>query len=148
MAVRDTKTRKADVLAALERQKDLWIATADREGHAHLIAVSAWWDGSSVVMATAGGSRTARNLSDNPGARLALGAPDDVTVIDARVSDRREVADAPDLADGFNKALGWDPREAGEGWVFFRLNPVRIQAYKGYDELEGRDVMRNSGWLA
>jgi hypothetical protein len=135
-------------LAALERQKDLWIATADRDGHPHLIAVSAWWDGSSVVMATHGASRTARNLSDNPDARLALGAPDDVAVVDVRVADRRPVSDTPELAEGFNTALGWDPREVGEGWVFFRLDPVRIQAYKGYDELEGRDVMRDGAWLA
>ena len=44
--------------------------------------------------------------------------------------------------------MGWDPREVGEGWAFFRLRPSRIQAYRGYEELEGRDVMRNSRWLA
>ncbi|MGH7763982.1 MAG: pyridoxamine 5'-phosphate oxidase family protein [Candidatus Dormibacteraceae bacterium] len=148
MGLRDTKTRKADVLAALGAQKDLWIATADREGQAHLIAVSAWWDGTGVVIATLGTSRTARNLSDNPTARLALGAPDDVTMIDARVSDRRPVSDSTELADGFAAAVGWDPRGAGQGWVFFRLEPQRVQAYKGYDELEGRDVMRRSRWLA
>jgi hypothetical protein len=145
---RTVKARKADVLAALEGQKDLWIATADRGGRPHMIALSAWWDGSGVVIATVGTSRTARNLSDNPTARLALGAPDDVTVIDARVADRRSVSDSPDLAGGFAAAVGWDPREVGEGWMFFRLEPVRVQAYKGYDELEGRDVMRNSRWLA
>jgi hypothetical protein len=32
--------------------------------------------------------------------------------------------------------------------VFIPLDPVRIQAYKGYDELEGRDVMKGSVWLA
>jgi hypothetical protein len=29
----------------------------------------------------------------------------------------------------------------------FRLRPVRVQAYRGYDELEGRDVMRDGDWL-
>ena len=48
-----------------------------------------------------------------------------------------------DLAKAF-----WDPREVGEGWTFYRLRPTRIQAYRGYDELEGRDVMRGSAWLA
>jgi hypothetical protein len=24
---------------------------------------------------------------------------------------------------------------------------VRVQAYRGYDELEGRDVMRSGDWL-
>jgi hypothetical protein len=51
------------------------------------------------------------------------------------------------VAEGFSRAVGWDPREVGEGWAFFRLRPLRIQAYRGYDELEGRDVMRGSRWL-
>jgi len=146
--LRDIKTRKADVLAALERQKDLWVATADRAGRPHLIAVSAWWDGSGLVIATAGTSRTARNLVANPTARLALGAPDDVVVIDARSTGSRPVSDSDELAGGFAAAVGWDPREVGEGWAFFRLEPARIQAYRGYDELEGRDVMGDSRWLA
>ncbi len=29
-----------------------------------------------------------------------------------------------------------------------RDTPTRIQAYRGYDELEGRDEMRGSRWLA
>jgi hypothetical protein len=37
--------------------------------------------------------------------------------------------------------------EVGAGWAFYRLRP-RIQAYRGYDELERRDVMRNSRWPA
>lgn len=146
--MRDTKIRKADVLAALSRQKDLWIATADPAGRPHLIAVSAWWDGSGVVIATSGASRTARNLEAKRPARLALGSPEDVIVIDARSGDSRPVSDSPELAGKFAAAVGWDPREAGEGWVFLRLDPERIQAYRGYDELEGRDVMRNSRWLA
>ncbi len=52
------------------------------------------------------------------------------------------------MARGFATAVGWDPREAGKGWIFFRLRPTRIQAYRGYDELEGRDVMRDSTWLS
>lgn len=146
--MRDTRTRKADVLAALERQRDLWIATADPAGRPHLIAVSAWWDGSGLVLATSGASRTARNLGAGRPARLALGSPEDVIVIDARSGDSRPVSDSAEIAVKFAAAVGWDPREAGEGWVFFRLEPERIQAYRGYDELEGRDVMRNSRWLA
>ena len=109
--MRDLKTRKADVLGAFERQKDLWLASADGAGRPHQIAVSAWWDGTHFVIATAGTSLT-------------------------------------ELAGGFAGAVGWDPREVGGGWMFFRLTPIRIQAYKGYDELEGREVMSKSRWLA
>ncbi len=43
--------------------------------------------------------------------------------------------------------MGWDPREM-DGWMFYRLRPTRIQAFRGYDEIEGRDVMVRSRWLA
>lgn len=147
-SLRSTAERKADVLDRLGRQKDLWLASADRSGRPHLIAVSAWWDGSHVVVATTGPSRTARNLTDNPTARLAMGTPEDVIVIDADVAMPAAAEDSIELATGFAEAVGWDPREVGAGWVFFRLAPVRIQAYRGYDELEGRDVMGDSSWLA
>jgi len=31
--------------------------------------------------------------------------------------------------------------------MFFRLRPTRIQVYRGYEEMEGRDVMRRSEWV-
>src|SRR5438045_9399193 len=64
--MRDTATRKADVLAALEKQSQFWLATSDIGGRPHVIAVSAWWDGSDLVVTTTGGSRTARNMAMNP----------------------------------------------------------------------------------
>ena len=146
--MRDTRTRKADVLAALEKQKDVWLASAGADGRPHLIAVSAWWDGADMVIATLSTSRTARNLSVGSPARLARGAPSDAVVIDATVVDSRPAEDSAELAGGFAAAVGWDPREVGEGWMFFRLRPIRIQAFRGYDEIGGRDVMRDSRWLA
>jgi len=80
--------------------------------------------------------------------RLAAGTPADAIMIDATLADRVGAAKAPEVAQGFSKAVGWDPREVGPGWEFFRLRPTRIQAYRGYDELEGRDLMRDSRWLA
>ena len=145
--LRTAEARKADVLATLGRQKDVWLATADRSGRPHIIAVSAWWDGERLVVATRAASRTARNLAANPVARLALGSPADATLIDVAAASAIPVDDE-DLASGFTKTMGWDPRTVGEGWVFIPLEPVRIQAYKGYDELEGRDVMKASRWLS
>jgi hypothetical protein len=146
--LRSVESRKAAVLGALEGQRDLWLASADRSGRPHLIAVSAWWDGNDLVMATTATSRTARNLAGSPHVRLAAGSPDDVIMIDARVVESVAANEAAELADGFAIAVGSDPRQVGEGWAFYRLRPTRIQAYRGYDELEGRDVMRNSRWLA
>ncbi len=141
--------RKADALAALERNGDVWLATANRSGRPHLIAVSAWWDGERLTIATLDGSRTARNLDSGRRARVAIGAPDDVVMIDARVIDSAPADDsAGDLAAAFSAAVGWDPREEPGAWKFFRLAPVAIQAYRGYSEQEGRDVMREGRWLA
>ncbi|MGH2465887.1 MAG: pyridoxamine 5'-phosphate oxidase family protein, partial [Candidatus Limnocylindrales bacterium] len=82
-------------------------------------------------------------------ARLALGAPDDVIVVDARLTASVLVrsADAP-LQAGFAAAVGWSPIDEPGDWRFFRLAPSRIQAYRGYGELEGRDVFNAGRWLA
>ena len=144
---RSVAERKADVVAALEAQGDLWLATAGAAGRPHLIAVSAWWDGTDLVVATTGGSRTATNLGAGSSVRLTAGTPADAIMIDARLMDRVDVAKAPEVALGFAGALGWDPREVGPGWEFFRLRPTRIQAYRGYEELDGRNVMSDSRWL-
>jgi hypothetical protein len=145
---RTVEARKADVLVALEGQQDLWLATADRSGRPHLIAVSAWWDGKDLVIATRTSSRTAKNLSAGQNARLAGGSPADAIVIDATVVESEAIEQGTEIASGFASAMGWDPREVGAGWAFFRLRPTRMQAYRGYGELEGRDVMRDSRWLA
>jgi hypothetical protein len=146
--MRNTETRKADVLAALKKQGDVWLSTSDAAGRPHLIPVSAWWDGTSLVIATGGASRTAGNMKTNRTVRVAGGSPADAILIDAAVVESLAVDDSAELAGRFTAAVGWDPRQVAKGWIFFRLRPTRIQAYRGYDELEGRDVMRASRWLA
>lgn len=146
---RTTEQRTADVKKALGEAGDLWLASADREGRPHLIALSYWWSGDRITVATVAGSRTDANISSTRRARLAIGTPDDVIMIDASLIDSRKVGASPSsIADGFAAAVGWDPREISNDWVFFHLQPWRIQAYRGYDELAGRDVMRQGRWLA
>ena len=143
---RDAATRKKDVLTALEMQGRYWLATAEIGGRPHLIAVSGWWDGGDIVITTLGTSKTARNMAMNPAVILAGGDPQDAIVIQAQVIDSAAVEDSADLAQGFKKAMGWDPREM-DGWMFFRLRPTRIQAFRGYDEIGDRDVMVRSRWV-
>src|SRR6266550_808971 len=145
---RTVAKRKADVLAALEAQGDMWLSSADSAGRPHLIAVSAWWDGTDVVVATRLSTRTAANLANGGVAKLGAGSPADVVMIDARLIETTPAENATETAVGFSAAVGWDPRDEGAGWAFFRLRPTRIQAYRGYEELEGRNVMRNSRWMA
>jgi hypothetical protein len=146
--LRSQAQRKADVLAALEKNADIWLATAGASGQPHLIAVSSWWDGRDVVIATTNGSRTARNLEATKRGRLGVGSPSDVVLIDVVLTNQVPVnaADA-ELKSGFVAAVGWDPAEEGDDWVFFRLQPLQIQAYRGYGELNGRTIMRHSHWL-
>ena len=144
--MRDTATRKADVLAALEKQGHYWLATASVSGKPHVIAVSGWWDGTDLVVTTLGSSKTARNLAMSQMATLAGGDPSDAIVIQAQMIESADVEKATALAEGFEKAMGWDPREM-EGWMFFRLRPIQIQAFRGYDEIGNRDVMLRSRWV-
>ena len=145
--MRDIESRKRDVIAALEKQGKYFLVSADVAGRPHVIAVSAWWDGHELVVTTNGSSRTARNLAMNPFVKLAGGDPSDAIIIDAQIIDSSAVEDSAELAGGFQAAMGWDPREM-DGWMFYRLRPTRIQAFRGYDEIEGRDVMVRSRWLA
>jgi Pyridoxamine 5'-phosphate oxidase len=145
--LRDPAQRKADTLAKLEKQADVWLATADPGGRPHLVAVSAWWDGTDLVIATRAGTKTARNLAMNPTAKIARGGPSDAVLIDAHMVESGEVEASPELCEGFAAAVGWDPREEGKGWNFFRLRPSRIQAFRGYEEVTGRDVMLGSRWV-
>jgi len=145
---RSLTQRKTDVLAALAANRDIWIATADHTGNPHLIAISSWWHDNQITITTSSASRTARNLVAVGAARLALGSPEDVIVVDAALVGRAPVreAEAP-LGDGFAAAVGWDPRTIDPRWSFYHLRPLRIQAYRGYDELAGREVMRNERWV-
>src|SRR2546422_9607462 len=106
----------------------MWLATADVAGRPHIIAVSAWWDGTDLVVATRGASKTARNLAMNPSAKVARGAPSDAVVIDAQMIESRAVEDSAELAGGFAAAGGRGPGEGGGGGGFFRRPPVRIPA--------------------
>jgi GMP synthase (glutamine-hydrolysing) len=147
--LRTPTQRKADILAALDGNSDAWLATAGRSGRPHLIAVSAWWHDGLLTIATRATTQTARNLDTTRVGRVALGSPADVVMIDAELDGAVAVADAPAaLSGGFSAGVGWDPAEEGPDWRFFTLRPTRIQAYRGYGELEGRDVMKDGRWLA
>jgi hypothetical protein len=80
-------------------------------------------------------------------ARLALGDADDAIVFEATRCALPAVEATPPRT-AFERAAGWDPGEQGPDWRLFVLRPTRIQAYRGYAEIEGRDVMKDGRWLA
>ncbi|MFI9049288.1 hypothetical protein [Streptomyces sp. NPDC053427] len=55
---------------------------------------------------------------------------------------------APGTGDAFAARTGFDPRELDGPYPYFLIRPRRIQAWREANELPGRDLMRNSRWLA
>jgi hypothetical protein len=132
------------VLAFLEKQGHYWLATAEVGGRPHVIAVSALWDGSGLTVTTLGTSKTARNMAMNPLVVLVGGDPSDAIVVQAQVIETVGPEGSPRMLQEWKTAMGWEP--PGD-WVFYRLRPTRIQAFRGYDEIGGRDVMIHSRWV-
>ena len=137
--------RVADTLALLAKQHaDIWVATASADGAAHLVPLSYAWTGTRIVLSTDSTMVTARNLVASRKARLGTGHTRDVVMIDAELESVHPVGEAPDeVADVFVEQSDWDPRTAGEPYVFLVLRPTRIQAWREANEITGRTLMRD-----
>ena len=144
---RDLATRKADTLALLATPAiDVWVATASAAGTPHLVPVSLAWSDDRAVIAVEGSSVTARNLSASGHARLAVGPTRDVVMIDAVLENTVGTMDDTALGDAYAAQADWDPRNS-RGYTFLVLRPVRVQAWREANEIEGRDLMRDGRWL-
>jgi hypothetical protein len=147
MTPRDLATRKHDTLAMWATPAiDVWVATASTEGGAHLVPVSLAWVDERMVIAVAGGSRTARDLAARGRCRMAVGATRDVTMVDAALERTVPVDDDPRLGDAYAGQADWDPR-GNDGYVYLVLRPQRVQAWREVDEIPGRTLMRDGEWL-
>ena len=139
--------RKADVLARLSAPvADCWVATADAD-EPYLVPLTAAWFQERIILATSRRSPTARNITAHGRARVGLGPTRDVILIDATLDETIPVTDAGALGEAYAKQSDWDPREAGEGFVFLALRPTRIQVWREENELPDRFLMRDGGWL-
>ena len=144
---RDRATRKADTLAMLTTPAiDVWVATASGAGAPYLVPVSLAWVDDRVVIAVAGTSATARNLTASGEARLAVGATRDVVMIDAVLEKAVDVATDEALGAAYVAQADWDPRSS-TGYEFLVLRPVRVQAWREVNEIPGRTLMRDGTWL-
>jgi hypothetical protein len=144
---RSPQQRKADTLARLATDVDLWVASADARGRAHLIPLSFIWDGTALTVATPRAGRTARNLIRAGRARVALGPTRDVVIIDGPV-EPITIGTDPDMEDAHASATGFDPRTLPEEYVYLRITPEDVQAWREENELAGRRIMRGGRWLA
>ena len=143
MPPRSRSQRQADTLARLRDDVDLWVASADEAGSAYLVPLSFHWDGAALTLATPGASRTAVNLLRAGWARVALGLTRDVVIVEGTVAELARDAD-PQLEAAFAAAAGFDPPE---GYVYLRITPREIKAWREADELAGRRLMRDGAWL-
>ena len=143
---RSRSQRRADVLAKLRQDVGLWVASADDTGRAYLVPLSYHWDGSTLTIATPRASRTARNLVRAGWARVALGPTRDVVIIEGRV-DAISIGTDTELEDAHAQATGFDPRTLADEYLYLRITPREIQAWREANELEGRQLMRGGDWL-
>jgi hypothetical protein len=144
---RDGRTRKADTLAMLTTPAiDAWVASASESGRAHLVPLSLAWVDGQAVLAVPETSITARNLAGSGRARLAVGPTRDVVMIDAHLDRAVAVGDDEELGEAYAAQADWDPRR-DSGYVFLVLRPVRLQAWRESDEIEGRTLMRDGAWI-
>lgn len=145
---RDLTQRTIDTLRLLSTPAvDTWVATAAADGTPYLVPLSVAWLGERAVVAVERTSRTARNLSASGVARLGVGPTRDVVLLDVVLERTVAVGDDDRLADGYAGQADWDPRDAGLGYDFLVLRPVRVQAWREADELPGRTLMRDGAWL-
>ena len=139
--------RRRDTEHRLRTDIDLWLASASADGGPFLVPVSFDWDGAALLVATPLKSPTGKNLAATRTARLALGHTRDVTMIDGVVEILAIDALPPEQGDRFAARAGFDPRQSGPSYGWFRITPRRIQAWREVDELADRELMRDGAWL-
>ncbi|BBA96298.1 hypothetical protein RVR_1533 [Actinacidiphila reveromycinica] len=145
-ARRSAAVRRRDTLQRLRAERDMWVATAHPEHGPHQVPLWFLWDGHAVWVCTGAASATVRNLRADPRVRLALADTFDVVMLqgDAECHPDREVPD--EAADAFAAKFGWDPRAEEGSFVYVRVLPETVRAWRGEPELRGRLIMRDGVW--
>ncbi|NUW38570.1 pyridoxamine 5'-phosphate oxidase family protein [Nonomuraea rhodomycinica] len=144
---RPAHQRKHDTLHRLEHDVDAWVATADPgTGEPYMVPLSFLWDGATLLLATAAASPTAANLQANGKARLGLGTTRDVVLIEGTVETLRMADLSTQAGDAFAAKTGFDPRELASPYLYFRVRPQRVQAWREVNELDERDLMTGGRW--
>ncbi|MFF8726718.1 pyridoxamine 5'-phosphate oxidase family protein [Streptomyces sp. NPDC015171] len=145
---RSTEQRKKDTLRRLEDDVDVWVATAGPDGGTpHLVPLSFVWDGTALLIATPAESATGRNLAATGRARLGIGPTRDVVLIEGAVQSVTPEDLPEEDAEVFAGKTGFDPRQLATRYLYFKVVPRRIQAWREENELSGRELMRDGQWL-
>src|SRR5262249_48752614 len=131
----------------LDHDIDAWVATAGpASGAPYLGPLSFLWDGTTLLIATPPPRVTSRNPQATRPAPPRIGPPPRPAPIEGTVDAAQAATDIPpEAGDAFAAKAGFDPREL-TGYLYFRIHPQRIQAWREANELEGRELMRNGRW--
>ena len=143
---RTPSQRKRDALNRLEHDTDAWVATADGSGTPYLVPLSFLWDGTTLLVATLSSSPTGRNLQATGKVRLGIGPTRDLVLVEGTVRALPAGEIPAEVADAFAAKTGFDPRKL-TSYLYFRIQPQRIQAWREANELEDRELMRGGDWL-
>ncbi|MFH9434528.1 pyridoxamine 5'-phosphate oxidase family protein [Streptomyces rochei] len=145
---RGTAQRKRDTLHRLDHEVDAWVATAEgASGAPYLVPLSFLWNGSHLLFSTPAASPTGRNLAASGRARVGIGPTRDVVMVEGTVETVTPAELSEEEAESFAAKTGFDPRSLATPYLYFRLRPRRVQAWREADELEGRELMRDGRWL-
>ncbi|MFG2501627.1 pyridoxamine 5'-phosphate oxidase family protein [Streptomyces sp. NPDC048441] len=148
IARRGGPQRRRDTLERLAQERDIWVSTSHPEHGPHQVPLWFRWDGLAVWMCTGSTSATARNARQEPRVRLALPDTSDVVLLQG-VAECFPAGGVPrDAGDGFAGKFGWDPRTEEGPFVYLRVVPSTVRAWRGEPELRGRVLMRDGEWLA
>jgi hypothetical protein len=110
------------------------------------VPLSFWWDGDNIWIATPRASATGRNLEALESVRLAFGTFRDVVLVHGSVDVTPDAEISAEIGDQFAAKAGFDPRLSEQDYGYFRIRPIRIQAWHEEPELSGRTIMTNGEW--
>ena len=142
-APRPRDQRIRDARARLEHDVDAWFATSGDDGP-HLVPLSFLWHDDALLIATEDGSPTARNLQSGGQVRVGIGPTRDVVLVEATATVLNDLDEA--AGDAFAAKTGFDPRQL-DNYMFYRVVPQEIRAWREVNELAHRLLMRGGRWL-
>ncbi|QNS07900.1 pyridoxamine 5'-phosphate oxidase family protein [Streptomyces xanthii] len=146
---RSAKQRKQDTIRRFEEDVDAWVATAGPEGGApYMMPLSFLWRDGLLYVSTRASNPVARNLVAGGRVHLGIGRTRDVVHVEgvAEALGGGEVDEG--LRREFAAKTGFDPAGIeGQRYLYFRIRPVRILAWREVDELAERELMRDGAWL-
>ncbi|OLZ63793.1 pyridoxamine 5'-phosphate oxidase [Streptomyces sp. IMTB 2501] len=144
---RQVVERRRDTLERLAAERDVWVSTAHPDHGPHQVPLWFLWDGRAVWMCTGATSVTARNVRKEP--RVHLGLPDtfDVVLLQGEAECFPDTEVPGEAAEAFTGKFGWDPRTEEGPFLYIRVVPKTVRAWRGEPELRGRLIMRDGTWL-